>query len=796
MPAGVSRRAGAVVAWLQRRPFHAVVGVFAVGLAASEHPRTIGAVALGVLALAASLAAAGQRGLGTRLALAVSLPLLVGAAIGSSRVHAIDAAAYRARSGTVVAARATLVEHPRPSRFGSSAVLRIESGPARGAPVLARTRARTWPASGEPGRELVVRGELVAPAATSGAELDWPAYLRRRGIRSELRLEAVRATGRSRTGVAGSVDALRRRGERALAGGMRGERAAVARGMVLGEDERIDPLLRDDFRRSGLAHVLAVSGQNVMLLCALAAPLLGGLGLGPRARVAALLVAIAVYVPLAGAGASLQRAGVMGAAGLIALAAGRPASRWYALLVAAAGTLLVNPRVGADPGWQLSFAAVAGILVLVRPLRRLLGGLPAILAEGIAVTVAATLTTAPLLAHHFGRISLVSLAANLVALPVVAPIMWLGMVQVGLGLARLYGPAAAVGHVTGLLVGWLDGLARHFAELPGAQVALALPTWPAVAAAYLAIGVAVVVAVWMGRRAESRARELGAAWRRAPVRHRTALVAAGAAALAAGWTHVASAPAPPNRLTVSFLDVGQGDATLIQDGAGASVLFDGGPPEARVYRRLRAAGVGHLDLAVATHQSRDHQGGLHEVLARIPTEALLENGDGTHDPDYLHLLAEARARHVRVMRPYQGELLRVGRLAIRVLGPPARAPGPPPDDPNPRGIAAVVSEGSFDLFLSADAESDAILGYPLPPVEAMKVSHHGSADPGLPEVLDRLRPEVAAIEVGAHNTYGHPAPSTLTALRAAVPHVYRTDRDGTVRLTVGAGGGLRIATAK
>ena len=104
-----------------------------------------------------------------------------------------------------------------------------------------------------------------------------------------------------------------------------------------------------------------------------------------------------------------------------------------------------------------------------------------------------------------------------------------------------------------------------------------------------------------------------------------------------------------------------------------------------------------------------------------------------------------------------------------------------------------MSEGWFDLFLSADAESPAILGYPLPPVDAMKVPHHGSADPGLPAVLRRLRPAVAAIEVGAHNSYGHPVPATLAALRAKVPHVYRTDRDGTIRLTV-EGPRMRIAT--
>ena len=150
---------------------------------------------------------------------------------------------------------------------------------------------------------------------------------------------------------------------------------------------------------------------------------------------------------------------------------------------------------------------------------------------------------------------------------------------------------------------------------------------------------------------------------------------------------------------------------------------------------------------------------------------------------------------MRLIRPVQGEVLHVGRLAIRILGPPPRPRAPALDDPNPRGIAAVVSEGWFDLFLSADAESQAILQYPLPPVEAMKVSHHGSADPGLPEVLARLRPLVAAIEVGARNPYGHPAPETVGVLRRLVPRVYRTDRDGTVKLSVGDAG-MRVRTAR
>ena len=123
----------------------------------------------------------------------------------------------------------------------------------------------------------------------------------------------------------------------------------------------------------------------------------------------------------------------MGAAGLAAAAAGRPASRWYALLLAGAATLIVNPRVSGDPGWQLSFAAVAGIALLAGGIRRQLGGLPRMLAEGVAVTVAALLATAPLLAFQFGTVQLVALPANLLALPAVAPIMWLGMLQAALG---------------------------------------------------------------------------------------------------------------------------------------------------------------------------------------------------------------------------------------------------------------------------------------------------------------------------------------------------------------------------
>ena len=131
-------------------------------------------------------------------------------------------------------------------------------------------------------------------------------------------------------------------------------------------------------------------------------------------------------------------------------------------------------------------------------------------------------------------------------------------------------------------------------------------------------------------------------------------------------------------------------------------------------------------------------------------------------------------RRVRIVRVAAPMTVQAGGLTIRILSPPPRPPGPAPEDPNPRAVVAVASSGGFDLLLSADAESEALLPLRLPEAEAMKV-HHGSSDPGLPRVLERLRPKLAAIEVGVNMAA---APPTLAALKRAGVRVYRTDQDG------------------
>lgn len=808
----------AAVAWLEGHRAHLAVAAGAGGLV------LVGVSSAAPLVAAVVAIVAGVRLGAARTATLVALALVVAGVVGTARLDAIDGPGARLEDGQRVAGRAQLREPPRPGPFGASAEISVESGPAAGVRLLARfDRELRFARDAGPGVEIAISGvfhRLESPEAaadpsvepadattdgngaqpdavpTNGDEFDFSAHLRRQGVAGELAVDRVRLTGTGRGGVAGALDAVRTRADVALVAGLGATEAGLARGMVLGADETVPTGTRDDFRDSGLAHLLAASGQNVLLLTALAVPLLALAGVSYTARIPALLVLIALYVPLAGGGPSIQRAGVMGAATLLAVALARPASRWYALGLAACATLALNPRACAEPGWQLSFAAVTGILLLAPGIRRSLSALPRAAAEGIALTVAASVATAPLLAHHFGAVSLAGFGANVAALPLVAPIMWLGMLRAAVGQAL---PATSVvndllGAPLAPLLTGLERLAALFADAPGGQLELRLGSPLVVALAYAAIGAAVVMARQASRRLDTRASTVVAYVRRLPRTRQAGLAIAAAALLALVIARGLSPAGPPATLTVTFLDVGQGDATLIQHPDGSAVLFDGGPPEAGTARLLRRAGVRRLSAMVMTHASRDHHGGLAEVVERFPVELLLDGGDATRDRDFRSVVAQAEERGAARIIATAPLTLRAGALRIDVLSPRPRPPGPPPEDPNPRAVVAIVSCDGFDLLLSGDAESEALLPLALPDVEAMKLPHHGSADPGLPAVLDRLRPEVASIPVG-ENSYGHPAPSTLAALRDAEVPTWRTDLNGSVRVAVDHGA-MKVEAAR
>ena len=734
-------------------------------------------VALGV-ALALARPRHGRAGTVPWLVLVCAVAVLAGLAIGSGRVEAIDRGGLAAEPGDRLELRGTIVSAPRTSGELTRFTLDTPEGriavelraPSSSSSTFETPRTEVLPDSGgfpavgaiDEGRVVDASGSVREPAAWERSQIE------RSGASIVLAADSVRATAAARGGLRGALDDVRRRAESALERGTQAPAAALLRGFVLGQDDLIAEDVREDFRRSGLAHVLAVSGQNVMLLAILATPLLALAGVPLRARLIAIGVIIAIYVPVAGAGASIQRAGVMGIAGLVAALASRPSARWYALGLAAAVTLLMDPRATADIGWQLSFCAVAGLLVLAAPLIRVLGrdsmGARRALAEGAAMTIAATLATAPLAAHHFGTVSLTAIPANLLALPAIAPAMWLGMLSGALGQI----PGAPVEPLTwlgGLCAGFIGWVARvlgpEWAQLdvpePGSLAAI---MWTVVM-----VGGARIACLAAERRESLRAALH-------PPRRLALAAVLGAVALTGGIGLVigtGGVKERPPRLTIRILDVGQGDAILVEPRGHPPLLVDTGPPEAEVGSQLADHGIENLFAIAITHDDLDHSGGLASALDEVRAERLLVGDRVPKSCGYLTCPP--------VTSLANGSAFRMGSVRVEVLWPPANAPQA--ENPNDTALVLQISSGDFDALLAADAEAE-IASYSPGPVDFLKLAHHGSADGGLDGLLTRTSPQLAAISVGADNTYGHPASETMEVLAGhAVPAV-RTDEAGEI----------------
>ena len=254
----------------------------------------------------------------------------------------------------------------------------------------------------------------------------------------------------------------------------------------------------------------------------------------------------------------------------------------------------------------------------------------------------------------------------------------------------------------------------------------------------------------------------------------------------------AALPAPRRARGVTFLDVGQGDATLLQD-RGHAILVDTGPPDGPIVARLRHAGVRRLDALVVTHAQDDHDGGGAAVLGALPGRAACSTGATASASPRGWRWRRARGRgRVADVPGQQGQRLRAGGIALQVLWPPAREPGAPPaggQDPNQRAIVALATLGGMRVLLTADAESDVLAPLGLGAVDVLKVSHHGSADDGPAGAAADAAPAAGAASRSARdNTLGHPVPATVAALRAAGARVVRTDRDGSVAVEPRAAG--------
>jgi competence protein ComEC len=656
--------------------------------------------------------------------------------------------------------------------------------------------------------------------------------LRAQGAVASIRLRSIELVPADQGWLSGIEPIRHAAGDRLFASLPQRE-AGLASGILVGLRELVDRGVAASFTTSGLSHVVAISGWNIAQVGAVIVSLLRWLP--RRSRSILVILAIVLYTLLAGASASVARAAVMGSVALLARESGRRGGAATALGIAIWLLILADPAMASDVGFQLSSAATAGLLAWATPLQERLGRrawkrVPDWLVETMAVSLAAQAATLPLVLLHFGRLSLVSPLANLMAAPLIAPVMLLSLVALVCGAAMSLGVPAVL-LAPGLLPAWLGlaaliAIADLCAALPFASVTLSPPLDQA-GAALAATG----VLIWGTHTGRALWRDLQNRIRHAPGVPRTPRAgapvrspaadgrAANPTALAANpapsaahpsgrrWFKVAAALAgtlllasaavvaarPDGRLRITALDVGQGDAILIEGDRGARLLIDGGPDPDTLMRRLDdlvPTWDRRIDLVILSHPHEDHAGGLPVLLERYSVGAVAETGMIGNGPAYGALLDELARRGIDTTRLSAGDALRLDGAEAHVLWPRAgEVPLHPANGGSAVNDVSIVLDlrfGERRFLLMGDVEqeidpellAEGVGGRGQPPVDLLKVAHHGSRTATTDAFLNAVQPKVAFVSAGLGNPYGHPAPGTIQRIRAAGADVYRTDTDG------------------
>jgi competence protein ComEC len=606
---------------------------------------------------------------------------------------------------------------------------------------------------------------------------------------------------------------------------------AVVRAMVLGDLSGLDDTLQAEYRDAGVIHVLSISGLHlavVALLVFAAARRLWAaippLALRVDAAAAAALIAAPsaiAYTAVAGAKVATLRALLVVLVVLAGHVLDRRARLTDALGAAALLLLALSPAQLWDASFQLSFAACATLALAMRPRPadeprprsravRLAAALWRRVRALLAGTFWATLATAPFTALHFGSVPTGGLVGNLVVVPVaelfVLPVALAGAL---LGTAWPDGGGALIDAAVAA-AGWACDAAAHIAA--AAPVLAVPPPGPLELVAAFALWLAAILAV----------RRLGAR------RLRRILAAAAIAVLAAGHLWRAElAPRLRTDLHVHFLDVGQGDGAVVELPGGAVWLIDGGglpfvagaaddaertrvaagPGEQAVLRFLRWRRIGRIDVLVITHPHPDHYAGLAALLGRIEVGELwvARGADTDAAPAYRALIAGFAAAGARVVHPPIGRPLPAAPgVTATVLAPDWAGDGMATaddlTDANDDSLVIRLDVAGRSLLFTGDAEEEEETELLRDPAalraDVIKVAHHGSRTSSLPALVDAVAPAWAIISCGRGNRFGLPDEEVVDRWRRAGARVLRTDRAGTITVTVTAGGDLRIATTE
>jgi competence protein ComEC len=560
------------------------------------------------------------------------------------------------------------------------------------------------------------------------------------------------------------------------------DRRQLVPALVDGDDAGLDPALADDFRTTGLTHLLAVSGTNLTLVVGFALVVARWCRVRGRWLYVVGAMGIVGFVLLARAEPSVLRAAAMGSVALLGMGSNGADRGMRALGVATIALLLLDPLLASAVGFGLSVLATAGILLLAPRWRDALAGwLPRWLAEAIAVPAAAQLACTPLIAAIAGQVSLVAVVANLLAAPAVGPATVLGLLG---GVVTLAWPTGGqvVGGAAGWCVAWIVLVAERGASLPTAAIA-----WGGGA---LALGVlallCALVAVLAPRVLARRGTGLTCCL--------LMVVVVMVRVPTPGW--------PPRGWLMVACDIGQGDGLVLDTGlAHQAVVVDAGPDPRPMDRCLDDLGVRRVPLVVLTHFHADHVDGLPGLLDGRRVDALwvtrLED-----PPEGVSLVDNAAASaHLRPGEAPYAEARRIGDVVLEPIWPLPDSPTRGPGDGSTANNASIVMLARIrgvTFFLGGDVEPEGqqrlAATFPGLRVDVLKVPHHGSRYQDMP-FLQSLGARLAVISVGADNDYGHPAPETVSGLAATGEQVLRTDQDGSVAI-VEQDGRLSAVTSK
>ncbi|UNK72244.1 ComEC/Rec2 family competence protein [Microbacterium sp. H1-D42] len=597
----------------------------------------------------------------------------------------------------------------------------------------------------------------------------------------------VRVTGQAKTTDAGERAALVLFGSRAevaqpasgifaIAAGTRADFIARATrlpepgagllpGLAVGDTRAVSPELSAAMLASGLSHLTAVSGANCAIVVAAVFWLVSLLGGGRALRVTLSLLALGAFVVLVTPEPSVVRASVMAALAMLTVLLGRPSAGLAMLSLAVCGLLVGDPWLAATPGFALSAAATAALLVLSRPLLRGLGRwMPEPLALALSVPLAAQVVCGPIVALFSDQQSIVGVVANLLAAPA-APIATV----IGL-LACLTAPLPLLADLFAaaawLPAAWIETTATVSAGLPGATVLVVAGPLAAVVVAGLSAAVTVLLA---------RPR-----WPR--VRMISGLVVVVALGIAGGRMLLAGPLAPmtsPEGWSIAACDVGQGDAVLVRSGD-RTALIDTGPEPDALQECLAKTATSHIDLLVLTHFDLDHVGGTAAVMGRVGT---VLHGPPA-EPDDERMLQQLASEGARLVQGSVGVHGMLGEADWQVLWPPPDSAAFPAG--NDASVVIEISGGDVPRMLmlgdlSAAPQRQLLSRGHLGQYDVVKVAHHGSLDQE-PALYEAVRARVGLIGVGADNDYGHPRAETLRLLQTTGTRVLRTDLRGLVLL--------------